>query len=187
VGAEERIRAAALDEFVTHGVTAFRVTSVATSAGCATSVLYHHFGSREGLLEAAVAQYFVSAAEAEDVRRAELVARARSATTLAELLGDLPSNGADERAAIARTYAGDSEEVASAAEAYDRAIEITGLEVASTLVARGLADGRTGGAILALLIRLLLVAPVTPTRAEIDAAAAALEPRGDHFDDAKAD
>ena len=33
--------------------TAFRVSRVTAAARCATSVMYHHFGSREGLIDAA--------------------------------------------------------------------------------------------------------------------------------------
>ena len=41
-----------------------RVTTVAKLAGCATSVLYHYFGSRDGLIDAAYIEIAASELEA---------------------------------------------------------------------------------------------------------------------------
>ena len=52
----DEILSAAVHEIRTRDEASFRVTVVAKQAGCATSVLYHYFGSREGLIDAALVQ-----------------------------------------------------------------------------------------------------------------------------------
>ncbi len=52
----DEILAAAVKEVRERDEAAFRVTIVARNAGCATSVLYHYFGSREGLIDAALVE-----------------------------------------------------------------------------------------------------------------------------------
>ena len=49
----EEILSAAVAEVLERDESEFRVTVVAKNAGCATSVLYHYFGSREGLIDSA--------------------------------------------------------------------------------------------------------------------------------------
>jgi AcrR family transcriptional regulator len=187
VGAEERIRAAAAEEFMAHGASGFRVTSVARAAGCATSVLYHHFGSRDGLLAVAAVQCLERATSAEDERRGALVARARGARSLESVLLALASAENDERTSLARCYASASSEVASAQRSLDESRESTAREVATALISRGLADDRDGGVLLALVVRLLLSTPSAVVPSEVTAAASALAPRGGHLDDARAD
>ena len=50
----EEILASAVHEFLERDEATFRVAAVAKRAGCATSVLYHYFGSKEGLIDAAL-------------------------------------------------------------------------------------------------------------------------------------
>jgi len=50
----ERILKAAIDEFVAHGLAGARVDRIATRAGVNKQLLYRHFGSKEGLFDAAV-------------------------------------------------------------------------------------------------------------------------------------
>jgi AcrR family transcriptional regulator len=54
VTTRDRIRDAAFAEFVAKGEAGFRVSAVAKVAGCATSVLYHYYVSRSGLIDAAM-------------------------------------------------------------------------------------------------------------------------------------
>lgn len=65
-----------------RGVRGMRVQEVAKDAGVSVTLLYHYFGSREGLLEAALeavsdqaGRYAAQAAEGATSARAELVAR----------------------------------------------------------------------------------------------------------------
>ena len=51
VGGRERILAAALETLETEGEAAVRFVDVGERAGVAISVITHHFGSREGLIE----------------------------------------------------------------------------------------------------------------------------------------
>jgi AcrR family transcriptional regulator len=51
VGGRERILAAALETLETEGEAAVRFVDVGKRAGVAISVITHHFGSREGLIE----------------------------------------------------------------------------------------------------------------------------------------
>lgn len=50
--ARDEILAAAARELREGDEASFRVSEVARAAGCATSVLYHHFGSRAGVIDA---------------------------------------------------------------------------------------------------------------------------------------
>ena len=72
----DEILAAAVKEVRERDESAFRVTIVAKNAGCATSVLYHYFGSREGLIDAALVQIVIeeSAGVRESIRLACLAA-----------------------------------------------------------------------------------------------------------------
>lgn len=65
-----------------RGVRGMRVQEVAADAGVSVTLLYHYFGSREGLLEAALeavseqaGRYAAKAAEGATSARAELIAR----------------------------------------------------------------------------------------------------------------
>ena len=71
---------ASVQEFLARGEAGFRVMHVARMAGCATSVLYHHFGSREGLIDAAL----ISIIREEEVIVREGVQARLMAATLAE-------------------------------------------------------------------------------------------------------
>jgi AcrR family transcriptional regulator len=62
----DEILAAAVTEVRQRDEAAFRVATVAKNAGCATSVLYHYFGSRDGLIDAALVEIVVQ--ETEDLR-----------------------------------------------------------------------------------------------------------------------
>ena len=93
VPTRERIREAAFGEFVAKGESGFRVSAVASVAGCATSVLYHHYGSRAGLIEAAMTEVATRVATSVATRGAESVDAARSSADLASFLV-----GARERA-----------------------------------------------------------------------------------------
>lgn len=44
----------AIDVFARHGVTGTSIRRLGTALGVASSTLYHHFGSKEGLLDAVV-------------------------------------------------------------------------------------------------------------------------------------
>ncbi len=50
----DRILRAAIDEFVEHGLAGARVDRIAERAGANKQLLYRHFGSKEGLFDAAV-------------------------------------------------------------------------------------------------------------------------------------
>ncbi|HEX2046766.1 MAG TPA: TetR family transcriptional regulator [Acidimicrobiales bacterium] len=50
----DRILTAAIDEFVEHGLAGARVDRIAERAGANKQLLYRHFGSKEGLFDAAV-------------------------------------------------------------------------------------------------------------------------------------
>jgi AcrR family transcriptional regulator len=50
----DEIVEACVREIREHDEASFRVAVVAKNAGCATSVLYHYFGSRDGLIDAAL-------------------------------------------------------------------------------------------------------------------------------------
>lgn len=49
-----RILDAAIDEFVEHGLAGARVARIAVRAGANKQLLYRHFGSKEGLFDAAL-------------------------------------------------------------------------------------------------------------------------------------
>ena len=59
----DEILEAAITEIRERDEASFRVTVVAKNAGCATSVLYHYFGSREGLIDAALVQIMTQETE----------------------------------------------------------------------------------------------------------------------------
>ncbi len=73
---KDEILAAAVKEVRERDESAFRVTIVAKNAGCATSVLYHYFGSREGLIDAALVKIVIeeSAGVRESLRLASQAA-----------------------------------------------------------------------------------------------------------------
>ncbi len=50
----QTILEASVRELELHSEAGFRVTRVAENAGCVVSVLYHYFGNREGLIDAAL-------------------------------------------------------------------------------------------------------------------------------------
>ena len=50
----DRILDAAIDEFVDHGLAGARVDRIAERAGANKQLLYRHFGSKEGLFDAAM-------------------------------------------------------------------------------------------------------------------------------------
>ena len=50
----DRILEAAIDEFVDHGLAGARVDRIAERAGANKQLLYRHFGSKEGLFDAAM-------------------------------------------------------------------------------------------------------------------------------------
>jgi AcrR family transcriptional regulator len=82
----DEILAAAVREVRERDESAFRVTIVAKNAGCATSVLYHYFGSREGLIDAALVQIVIE--ESNGVREALALASqaAETSTDAIEML-----------------------------------------------------------------------------------------------------
>jgi AcrR family transcriptional regulator len=86
VSTRDEILAAAVTEVRERDESAFRVTIVAKSAGCATSVLYHYFGSREGLIDAALVQIVIeeSAGVRESLQLASVAAE--SSTDVIEML-----------------------------------------------------------------------------------------------------
>jgi len=57
-GAPEALIDAALAELTANGVTGLRVAAVAGRAGTSTAMIYRHFGSRDGLLEAGLLVWF---------------------------------------------------------------------------------------------------------------------------------
>jgi AcrR family transcriptional regulator len=67
--------------------TEFRVTAVAKSAGCATSVLYHYFDSRDRLVDAGFGALVDAASEAHEAEAHELFEIADRATDFAAFLG----------------------------------------------------------------------------------------------------
>lgn len=52
---KEKILDAAIDEFSDHGFAGARVESIAKSAGLNVRLVYHYFGGKEGLYDAAIA------------------------------------------------------------------------------------------------------------------------------------
>ncbi len=82
----DEILAAAVREVRERDEAAFRVTIVAKNAGCATSVLYHYFGSRDGLIDAALVQIMIE--ESNGIREALLLASqaAETSTDAIEML-----------------------------------------------------------------------------------------------------
>lgn len=62
----ERILQAAIDEFVEHGLAGARVDRIADRAGANKQLLYRHYGSKEGLFDAAVR---AMAGRFDDIRR----------------------------------------------------------------------------------------------------------------------
>ena len=62
----ERILAAAIDEFVEYGLAGARVDRIAARAGANKQLLYRHFGSKDGLFDAAVR---AMAGRFEEIRR----------------------------------------------------------------------------------------------------------------------
>jgi AcrR family transcriptional regulator len=54
----ERVLDSACREIDARGILGLRVGDVAAGAGCSVSVLYRHFGSRDGLLAAALGRMF---------------------------------------------------------------------------------------------------------------------------------
>ncbi len=57
-GVNEALIDAALATIAEHGLIGLRVDAVARSAGTSTAMIYRHFGSRDGLLEAALVAWF---------------------------------------------------------------------------------------------------------------------------------
>ena len=51
----DRILAAAIDEFTEHGLSGARVDRIATRAGANKQLIYHYFGSKQALFDAAIA------------------------------------------------------------------------------------------------------------------------------------
>lgn len=51
LSAKERILSAALEEFATRGYEAASTNAIAANAGVAKGLVFHHFGSKEGLFE----------------------------------------------------------------------------------------------------------------------------------------
>lgn len=51
----DRILAAAIDEFTDHGLSGARVERIATRAGANKQLIYHYFGSKQALFDAAIA------------------------------------------------------------------------------------------------------------------------------------
>jgi AcrR family transcriptional regulator len=151
-----------------------RVTSIARTAGCATSVLYHHFGSREGVVEAAF-EHLVH--EETALRRADstaLVAIAASATDLDDAVSRLatrtPSSTVADPAALLRRVRGSAVTHAALAEelgAYEDVGTEQRREVARILVDRGLLDPGRAEEFVECLGVLDRAAPVTVQSARV--------------------
>jgi AcrR family transcriptional regulator len=100
---KQRLLELAIQTIDESGEPGIRVNQLAESAGVSIPTLYHHFGSREGLIEEAQAERFIRALRDDAVLGKNLVQISESAVDLAEwdrtfdeatlavLFGDTPS------------------------------------------------------------------------------------------------
>lgn len=63
---KENILAAAIEEFCEHGYAGTSTTRIVQAAGCNIRMLYHYFGSKEGLYQAALARVYQDVRSSED-------------------------------------------------------------------------------------------------------------------------
>ncbi len=98
-GAEtvSRLIDAAVAALDAHGESGFRVEQVIEDAGASASSLYHHFGNRDGLIDAARAVEFTRRA-AEDVASIDMSGELTRESLLAELDRINRDLSSDERA-----------------------------------------------------------------------------------------
>jgi AcrR family transcriptional regulator len=89
VATRDRILEAAVEEFLAKDESGFRVTAVAKQAGCATSVLYHHFESRSGLIDAVLVELVERLAQADEAAGDLAADAAREASDLEAFLTQL--------------------------------------------------------------------------------------------------
>lgn len=80
----DRLIAAAIEALETSGESGFRVDRIIEASGASASSLYHHFGSRDGLIDAARAVEFTRGA-AEDVSSIDFTGELTRDSLLAEL------------------------------------------------------------------------------------------------------
>jgi AcrR family transcriptional regulator len=87
--AAERILEAAKNEIDAHGVLGFRVLEVSEKAKAAVPLIYRHFGGRNGLVAAALADQFESIMT-DEIRRVQEAILNSPSLTMDELLLFLP-------------------------------------------------------------------------------------------------
>ncbi len=158
----DTILQAAVNEIRERDESSFRVTAVAKAAGCATSVLYHYFGSREGLIDAALVQIVI---EETHVLRSFAVATseaAESADDVIELMVSYariahdPSRRGD-RGLRARLL-GAAQSRPAVRQEYARfaeAAQVGNIAVIETLKRKGLVSHQIDSAAAALCMRAL--------------------------------
>lgn len=172
VSARDDIIAATVAELRERDESSFRVTAVARGAACATSVLYHYFGSRDGLLDVgygALVDEEIAAHEAYARVAFDVAERARDAGEFVrEVAAD--SSSASRRTSrrqrgrllgAAQTRPG----VRDAFAAYGEQVAATNRAVVRRLQDRGLVRRDLDPAALAFFLRVLEDAWIT---AEVD-------------------
>lgn len=97
--AAERILEAAKSEIDERGVLGFRVLEVSEKAKAAVPLIYRHFGGRNGLVAAALADQFESIMTAE-IERVHQAISASPSLSVDELLEFLPLPNRPEAAAV---------------------------------------------------------------------------------------
>jgi AcrR family transcriptional regulator len=172
VTARDDIIASTVEELRNRDESSFRVTAVAIGAACATSVLYHYFGSRDGLLDAGY-----GALVDEEIAAHESYARvafdvAERVHDAGEFVREVAADSSAPHRRISRRQrarllgaAQTRLGVRSAFAAYGEQVAATNRAVVRRLQDRGLVRRDLDPASLALLLRLLEDAWIT---AEID-------------------
>jgi AcrR family transcriptional regulator len=159
VSTAERIREAALHEFEESGVLRFRVSSVAARAGCATSVLYHHFASREGLLYSAMVEFVDRLVRSSGARTEVELDDARSAGDVGAYLRRAEARSSTVAArweadtlAVVRGLSSASLALQAAVSSLDATTARARRDVVAELRSRGLLGERTDDVAVALTL-----------------------------------
>lgn len=203
MSARDDIIAATVKELAARDESSFRVTAVAKAASCATSVLYHYFGSRDGLLDAgycALVDQELTAHEGYARAAFDAADRARDVGEFTQFVAaaSLAPARRESRRQRARLLGASQTrpQVREAFAAYGEQVAATNRVVARRLQDRGLVRKDLDVAAVALWLRILddawitaeLDDPPAPTpEAWLDVVrilGAALSPEGYFFDKA---
>lgn len=82
----EAILRATLEALQQHGEAGVRVMDIARAVNCSVGILYHHYGDREGLIEAAWARQFEGLLESDTRSLYEAIARCRTVGEFRDVL-----------------------------------------------------------------------------------------------------